>query len=372
MLRHRALGAATLVLAAMLSCAAPARADQSPGTNCSGSGAGSAMGAYWGNNSWCNGSTYQYPFYVMGNVAAAAQQSCTSYTAGAVRWNTTLSNLEVCDGTTWQVVGVGTSSCGSVSGLSFTNVTNATLNTVYTSGAATITFSGCSGALSVSVSGSGSPQISVNGGAWSTSGAIQSGQTLQVRLTSSGSVSTGLTATVTVASSSTNWTVTTRSGSLKIFLTANAYIGGTIGGLSGADAICQAEANPAGYSGTWKAVMSDDTTSAASRLTLSYPIVNAYDGSTVAATNLWVGSITTGIKNPSGGTSCSGCSFNNSTVWTGTDATGAIETGYTCSSWGSNSSNGVDGFADGTTNAQWIAWGTPQCNVANGLYCIQQ
>jgi len=322
------------------------------------------MGSYWGNNSWCNGSTYQYPFYVMGSVAAAAQQSCTSYTAGAVRWNTTLSNLEVCDGTTWQVVGVGTSSCGSVSGLSYTNVTNATLNTVYTSGAATITFSGCSGALSVSVSGSGSPQISVNGGAWSSSGAIQSGQTLQVRLTSSGSASTGLTATVTVASSSTNWTVTTRSASLQVFMTGSAYIGGNIGGLSGADAICQAAAGTAGYAGTYKAIMSDDSTSAAARLTLSYPIVRATDGATVAATNLWSGS----LSNP--------ISTSSQPVWTATNAAGSIVTGYTCSSWTSTGASATTGTSN-LTNTSWAEYGNSTsyaygCGSAEYLYCIQQ
>ena len=81
----------------------------------------------------------------LGTAAASAGSSCTSYPAGAVRFNTTLANLEVCDGSIWEIVGTATTSCGSPSGLSFTNVTSASLGTSYTSNTATITFSGCSG-----------------------------------------------------------------------------------------------------------------------------------------------------------------------------------------------------------------------------------
>ena len=186
------------------SCTTPATAGISGSTN-----GASLVQPAGGNNLVCVSGTWQYPQYVFGSAAAAAQSSCSGDPSGAVRWNTTIKNLEVCDGTTWQAVGNTSSSCGSPSGLSFTNLTGEALSTLYTSNSATITWSGCSSALSVSVTGGGSPQISINGGTWTTSGSIYSGQTLAVRLTSSSSGSTMLTATVTVASSSTNWTVTT-------------------------------------------------------------------------------------------------------------------------------------------------------------------
>jgi len=376
MLRARTIGriAGLLAFAFALGAAQHAFAGGNvQGTWCPTNGVSAGIGTGAGtdgNNLVCVSNVWQYPVYVMQSAAASAQSSCSSYPSGAERWNTTLSNLEVCDGTTWQLVGVGTSTCGSVSGLSFTNVSSASLNTSYTTTpAATITFSGCSGALSVSVTGVATAQISVNGGAWSTSGAIQSGQTLQVRLTSSGSVSTGLTATVTVGSSSTNWTVTTRSGSLRVFQTSASeiYIAGNLGGLSGADAYCQSDANAAGYSGTWMAILSSDTVSAASRLTLSYPIVNAYDGTTVAATNLWSGSITTCIKSPTG--ACTAF------VMSGTTAAGGIETGYTCASWTSTSGNFERGDGQGQLTSDWITHSTlGSCgsSATDGLYCIQQ
>src|ERR1019366_3213969 len=109
------------------------------------------------------------------------------------------------------------------------------------------------------------------------------------------------------------WTTTTRSASLKVFQTSGAYIGKALGGLSGADALCQSEAGAAGYAGTYNAILSDNTTSAASRLTLSYPIVRATDGATVSAVNLWNGSLSNQI-----GVAAS--------VWGGTYANGSIYT----------------------------------------------
>lgn len=292
--------------------------------------------------------------------------TCNSGRTGAIRYNSSITGLQFCDGTAWEPVGVVTGSCAAPSGLSFSNVTGATLNTVYTSAAVTITFTGCTGPYSVSVSGAGTAQISVNGGQWSTSGAIYSGQTLQVRLTSSGSISTGLTATVTVGPSSTTWTVTTRSAALQVFSTYFEYTASGLGGLSGADSICQSEAGWAGLAGTYKAIMSSDATSAASRLTLSYPIVNACDGSTVAPSNLWAGSITDYIFNPYG------CGVTTATVITGTNSNGSRATGATCNSWSSSGSY-VSAWIYNYSNSGWINNGTNDCDSWQGvLYCIQQ
>lgn len=73
---------------------------------------------------------------------------------------------------------------------------------------ASVTISGITGNVPVSVSGSGSPQISVAGGSWTTSTTIQNNQSLQVRLTSSSSSGTNYTATVQVGTGSATWSVT--------------------------------------------------------------------------------------------------------------------------------------------------------------------
>lgn len=90
---------------------------------------------------------------------------------------------------------------------SFTDVTGAAVNTLTTSN--TITISGISSGTAVSVSGAGSPQISINGGAWGTSGTITNGQTLRVRLTAAATINTARTATVDVGGVTDVWSVTT-------------------------------------------------------------------------------------------------------------------------------------------------------------------
>lgn len=109
-----------------------------------------------------------------------------------------------------KVLGVtGTYGNGSSSAFTFTDVTNASLSTLTTASAVTISGipAGCPGV--VEVSGQGGPQISINGGTWSTSSTISNGQTLAVRLTSSGSFSTAHTATIAIGATEDTWTVTT-------------------------------------------------------------------------------------------------------------------------------------------------------------------
>jgi hypothetical protein len=107
---------------------------------------------------------------------------------------------------TWSVATVGSDTTPNA--FDFTpNVTNAALSTLTTASSVTIT--GINVGTTVSVSGTGSPQISINGGAWVTSGTITNGQTLAVRLTSSASFNTAHTATVDVGGVTDAWSVTT-------------------------------------------------------------------------------------------------------------------------------------------------------------------
>lgn len=106
---------------------------------------------------------------------------------------------------------VGTYGNASANAFTFTDVTNAEPSTLITASAVSITIpAGCP--ADVAVSGDGSPQISVNGGAWGTSAAISNGQTLAVRLTSSPLFTTARTATVSIGDTQDVWSVTTRAG----------------------------------------------------------------------------------------------------------------------------------------------------------------
>jgi hypothetical protein len=64
-------------------------------------------------------------------------------------------------------------------------------------------------ATAISVSGQGSPQISLDGTIWVTSGTIRPNTSFTVRLTSPSSYSTAMTATVTAGGVAANFTVTT-------------------------------------------------------------------------------------------------------------------------------------------------------------------
>src|SRR5210317_1584386 len=90
---------------------------------------------------------------------------------------------------------------------SFTDQSNLNLNTLIYSN--TVTISGIN--QTVSVSATNGAQFSINGGSYVTSGSISNGQTLRVRLTSSGSYNTAVSTIVTVGGTSDVWSITTRS-----------------------------------------------------------------------------------------------------------------------------------------------------------------
>jgi len=120
---------------------------------------------------------------------------------------TTTSELIVVGGytTSWSIT-----TTTNPSAFSYSNVLGSAWSTVVESGAATPT--GYTGALPVSVTGEGSPELSVDGGAWVAAGTVASiapGQTLNLRLTSAGSAATMRSCTLTMGSHSTTWSVAT-------------------------------------------------------------------------------------------------------------------------------------------------------------------
>lgn len=108
---------------------------------------------------------------------------------------------------TWNITtsGIGGSDT-TPDAFTFTDVTGATLSTVYTSN--TVTISGINAAAPISITGG---TYSINGGAFTAVvGTISNGQTVAVRLTSSGSFSTAASATLTIGGVSDTYTVTTQ------------------------------------------------------------------------------------------------------------------------------------------------------------------
>ncbi len=141
-------------------------------------------------------------------IVGLASDACSSTRGGMLQW--TGSAFQVCNGSTWTTLGGGG---GNYYGIqSQTGIKRSTLT--YSN---TLQFN-ATASQTVTVSGNGSPQLSVAGGTWTTTTTIAQGQSIQLRMTSSSSDSTTYTATLTTGSDTMQWTVTTAP--------LSAYLGG--------------------------------------------------------------------------------------------------------------------------------------------------
>jgi alpha-tubulin suppressor-like RCC1 family protein len=158
-----------------------------------------------------------------------------------------------------------------------------------------------------------------------------------------------------------------------VFVTSTTHTG-ALGGLAGADAICQARADTSGVvTGTYKAIMSDSANSAQSRLVITGDIRNT-DGSLVStAANFWTFA--------DFATSISRDEYDNPIsptymVWTGTDDYGNSadpDFADNCNDWtsGSSSENAWQGHTS-MVNASWANMNFSPCDTTGRLYCISQ
>lgn len=161
--------------------------------------------------------------------------------------------------------------------------------------------------------------------------------------------------------------LTPPAGAKRVFVTSTPY-NGNLGGLSGANTICQQLAQDAGLdnSANYKAWISDSATSAITNITSDGPWYRL-DGVKVAdtRTDLFDGNIFTAISQTETGAYVSGA------VWTGTNYTGA-GVGAHCNDWtdATDSYLGWAGIAN-LANTQWSIWSTNSCNNLRTLYCFE-
>lgn len=71
-------------------------------------------------------------------------------------------------------------------------------------------------------------------------------------------------------------------GAKRIFLTSTTY-NGSLGGVAGADAKCQARATAQSLGGTWKAIISDTTSNAKDRLNINFTTATNLSGEIIAS-----------------------------------------------------------------------------------------
>jgi hypothetical protein len=167
-------------------------------------------------------------------VVGTSTTTCNGTVEGALRYNATSDVIEFCNGAAWTPV-------TGAAAFTFTDQGGAPTSTLMYSN--TIVPTGFAGSQTVSITGDGSPQFSIAGGAWtSTNSSITSGQSLQVRLTSAATGNTQRNAVVTIGSVSDTWTVTT--ATQMVLYESGANVRGNFpaahgGGRAGADAYCE-------------------------------------------------------------------------------------------------------------------------------------
>ncbi|MEM9468612.1 MAG: hypothetical protein AAF988_00450 [Pseudomonadota bacterium] len=154
-----------------------------------------------------------------------------------------------------------------------------------------------------------------------------------------------------------------------VFVTSELY-DGNLGGIEGADAICQAHADRANLPGTYLAWLSDDTTSPAQRFNRSDMNYILVDDTVVA--NGW-SDLTDGDLDNSIGLDEKG-NIRAHAVATNTTFEGEPSSSInSCNNWASQSaslqhSRGASGFS----NSFWSSGVTINCSDSVRLYCFQQ
>jgi hypothetical protein len=158
-----------------------------------------------------------------------------------------------------------------------------------------------------------------------------------------------------------------------VFVTSTTHLG-SLGGLTGADAICQQRALAASLPGTYKAWLSDSTQSPATRFVQSPGPYRRVDGVTIAANwaDLTDGTLAAPITVAETGAVFDALILRS---WTHTLANGTAGgvLNVHCNNW-TTDSNGVSGDEGqvAATNDNWTDFGSGTCNNDFHLYCFQQ
>ncbi len=246
----------------------------------------------------------------------------------------------------------------------------------------------------LSPGGIGNASYTVNGGSSILAGTpstVYNGDSIVLTMTSPNALNTSHKATFTVGSSEAIpwrvWTKGVASGTLVKRIFVSDIKTGNLGGLLGADSICQSEATAASRSGTWKALISgektDENSWAINRIGYSWTELWTMDAAgtpslrVLAAPQLWNNSTLESLPNTD---EYGSIILTNPSVISNTDRYGiAKKSGVgTCNSWtsytyGASYSPSIGTINGSLSDSVWLDSGLGAC--ANGntrIYCIEQ
>lgn len=158
----------------------------------------------------------------------------------------------------------------------------------------------------------------------------------------------------------------------RMFITSNSF-DGDLGGLAGADQICQDHADFIPLGGTWKAVLSASGggNTAASRIAVSKNIFDL-DGNYVANSSgdLWDSKIGgRGVRTDEYGTDIAGGGWTS--YWTGATGAGGLDSDN-CQDWSYGADSAFSGSTGeaGKSDIYWITFSGSGCNSTNQVLCI--
>lgn len=157
-----------------------------------------------------------------------------------------------------------------------------------------------------------------------------------------------------------------------MFITATAYQG-NLGGLTGADAKCQAAADAADLPGTYKAWLADTTGTPSTRFYQSPGPYRLVNGTTIA--NNWADLTDGALLAPINLTETN--TPNDYRAWTNATPNGALTisaSDFSCTNWSTIAGAGQYGSAT-QTDGRWTEWPnlqTQACIDSVPLYCFQQ
>lgn len=157
----------------------------------------------------------------------------------------------------------------------------------------------------------------------------------------------------------------------RVFVTNAGTFAGALGGATGADGACQSAASAAGLGGTWKAWVSDPSSSPSTRFNRATVPYRLLDGTPVAASYV---ALTTGptLDHPIDLTE-TGANVGTAQAWTATSAMGTLVangcSGFTLAT--GNATPAVVGSTNQTT-ALWTESTVLKCSMTAHLYCFEQ
>lgn len=157
---------------------------------------------------------------------------------------------------------------------------------------------------------------------------------------------------------------------LRVFVTSG-HFAANFGGVDGGDALCQDAADDAALGGSWRAWLSDGSSTAAARLSHSDGPYTLVDGTLVA--NDWNDLVDGHIAHAIDTTELGVLADVPSTwVATATTAAGALQMfNGSCSNW-TTTAAGSAGVGNVQNTSTWSDSGAITCGTAVSLYCFEQ